>query len=104
MWSSGETYMKLVSIAVADLFRFFRQPSEEQEPAEAVFSCEGRDAEEGDGGEEGEGELSDGIEGPLVAGIAVGAGEYQVGYEGEADVEDEKHGPRQPSSPQTRII
>lgn len=83
------TYIELGNVAEADFLALTAELVEEEEPAEAIAIDEGGKAEEGDGGDDGEGELDDGVEGASVGGVAGGAGQEEVG-EGGGDVGEEE--------------
>lgn len=85
----SRTYIELGNVAEADFLALTAELVEEEETAEAIALDEGGEAEEGDGGDDGEGELDDGVEGASVSGVACGAGQEEVGEDG-GDVGEEE--------------
>lgn len=71
-------YVQLPRVTLSDGLALIPELIEEEEPPKAISPDEGRERNEGYGGDAGEGELRHGVVGAAVAAVAVGAGENEM--------------------------
>lgn len=91
-------------VSLPDLLALVAELVEEEEPAKAVLLDEAGEAAEGEGSDDGQRELHHRVVGALVAGVAGGAGEDEVGEEGDSEGEEEEEGPGEEGVPGSRLV